>query len=79
VEVADVLGAGVAKALLGKDVLADDVPFVTGAIGLLGTRPSWDLMMGCPGGSCGSCRLACPTERSSPPTPGRPPTGTPAT
>ncbi|MCU1450175.1 MAG: Pyruvate oxidase [Acidimicrobiales bacterium] len=47
VEVADLLGAGVAKALLGKDVLPDDLPFVTGAIGLLGTRPSWELMEGC--------------------------------
>jgi pyruvate dehydrogenase (quinone) len=37
----------VAKALLGKDVLPDDLPFVTGAIGLLGTKPSYDLMMGC--------------------------------
>jgi pyruvate dehydrogenase (quinone) len=46
-QVADVLGAGVAKALLGKDVLPDDLPFVTGSIGLLGTRPSYDLMMGC--------------------------------
>ena len=46
-EVADVLGAGVAKALLGKAVLPDDLPYVTGAIGLLGTKPSWDLMMGC--------------------------------
>ena len=46
-EVADLLGAGVAKALLGKAVLPDDLPFVTGAIGLLGTRPSWDLMTGC--------------------------------
>jgi pyruvate dehydrogenase (quinone) len=46
-EVADVLGAGVAKALLGKAVLPDDLPFVTGSIGLLGTKPSWDLMMGC--------------------------------
>src|SRR5436305_8525379 len=46
-EVADVLGAGVAKALLGKDVLPDDLPFVTGSIGLLGTRPSYDLMMHC--------------------------------
>jgi pyruvate dehydrogenase (quinone) len=45
--VADLLGAGVAKALLGKDVLADTLPFVTGAIGLLGTRPSYDMMMGC--------------------------------
>jgi pyruvate dehydrogenase (quinone) len=47
VEVADLLGAGVAKALLGKDVLPDDLPFVTGPIGLLGTRPSYELMMGC--------------------------------
>ncbi len=47
IEVADVLGAGVAKALLGKDVLPDDLPFVTGAIGLLGTRPSYEMMMDC--------------------------------
>jgi pyruvate dehydrogenase (quinone) len=46
-ETADVLGAGVAKALLGRAALADDLPFVTGSIGLLGTKPSWDLMMGC--------------------------------
>ncbi len=46
-EVADILGAGVAKALLGKAVLPDDLPFVTGAIGLLGTKPSWDLMSNC--------------------------------
>jgi pyruvate dehydrogenase (quinone) len=45
--VADALGAGVAKALLGKAVLPDALPYVTGAIGLLGTRPSWDLMMQC--------------------------------
>lgn len=42
--VADTLGAGVAKALLGKAVLPDDLPYVTGSIGLLGTRPS-DIMM----------------------------------
>jgi len=47
VETAETLGAGVAKALLGKDVLPDDMPFVTGAIGLLGTRPSYELMKGC--------------------------------
>ncbi|KFA87756.1 thiamine pyrophosphate-requiring protein [Archangium violaceum] len=47
IEVADLLGAGVAKALLGKAVLPDSLPFVTGAIGLLGTRPSWDMMMEC--------------------------------
>ncbi|RKS06605.1 pyruvate dehydrogenase (quinone) [Nocardiopsis sp. Huas11] len=46
-EVADVLGAGVAKALLGKDVLSDEPSFVTGAIGLLGTRPSYELMRDC--------------------------------
>src|SRR5581483_11578059 len=40
VQVAELLGAGVAKALLGKAALPDDLPFVTGAIGLLGTKPS---------------------------------------
>src|SRR5947207_6935736 len=45
--VADLLGAGVAKALLGKDVLADDLPYVTGAIGLLGTIPSYEMMKDC--------------------------------
>jgi len=47
VEVAEKLGAGVAKALLGKAALPDDLPFVTGSIGLLGTKPSSDLMNGC--------------------------------
>jgi pyruvate dehydrogenase (quinone) len=47
VEIAELLGAGVAKALLGKDVLPDDLPFVTGPIGLLGSRPSFELMEGC--------------------------------
>ena len=47
IEVAETLGAGLAKALLGKSVLPDDLPFVTGAIGLLGTKPSSDLMNGC--------------------------------
>jgi pyruvate dehydrogenase (quinone) len=47
IEVATCLGGGVAKALLGKAVVPDDLPFVTGAIGLLGTEPSWDLMQGC--------------------------------
>jgi pyruvate dehydrogenase (quinone) len=46
-ELADVLGAGVAKALLGKDALPDTLPFVTGAIGLLGTEPSNKMVMGC--------------------------------
>lgn len=47
IETAEVLGAGVAKALLGKAAVPDDMPFVTGSIGLLGTKPSWDLMMNC--------------------------------
>ncbi|MBO0846937.1 MAG: thiamine pyrophosphate-requiring protein [Nocardioides sp.] len=46
-QVADLLGAGVAKALLGKDVLSDELPFVTGSIGLLGTRPSYEMMLDC--------------------------------
>jgi pyruvate dehydrogenase (quinone) len=46
-QAAELLGAGVAKALLGKDVLADHLPYVTGAIGLLGTIPSYKLMEGC--------------------------------
>ena len=46
-QVAEVLGAGVAKPLLGKDVLSDELPYVTGAIGLLGTRPSYELMRDC--------------------------------
>jgi pyruvate dehydrogenase (quinone) len=47
IEVADTLGAGVAKALLGKAAVPDDYPFVTGAIGLLGTRASYEMMTGC--------------------------------
>ncbi|HEX9162401.1 MAG TPA: thiamine pyrophosphate-requiring protein [Thermoanaerobaculia bacterium] len=46
-ETADLLGAGIAKALLGKQVVPDDLPFVTGSIGLLGTKPSWTLMDRC--------------------------------
>src|SRR5581483_1087056 len=44
IAVAQATGAGVAKALLGKDVVPDDVPCCTGSIGLLGTKPSWDMM-----------------------------------
>lgn len=47
IAVAERLGAGVAKALLGKAAVPDALPFVTGSIGLLGTKPSWDLMTGC--------------------------------
>jgi pyruvate dehydrogenase (quinone) len=45
--VADALGAGIAKALLGKAVVPDDLPFVTGSIGLLGTKPSDAMMADC--------------------------------
>ena len=47
IEVAETLGAGVAKALLGKAAVPDDLPFVTGSIGLLGTTPSWEMMTSC--------------------------------
>ncbi|HJW26597.1 MAG TPA: thiamine pyrophosphate-requiring protein [Rhodocyclaceae bacterium] len=47
IAVAEALGAGVAKALLGKAAVPDALPFVTGSIGLLGTKPSWDLMNDC--------------------------------
>ena len=56
--VADLLGAGVAKALLGKDVLSDELPFVTGSIGLLGTRPSYEMM--------GDCDTLLTSARTSP-------------
>ncbi len=47
IAVAERLGAGVAKALLGKAAVPDDLPYVTGSLGLLGTKPSWDLMQDC--------------------------------
>jgi pyruvate dehydrogenase (quinone) len=47
IAIADKLQAGAAKALLGKAVLPDDLPWVTGSLGLLGTKPSWDLMKEC--------------------------------
>ncbi|SAJ63745.1 thiamine pyrophosphate protein [Burkholderia multivorans] len=47
IAVADRLGAGAAKALLGKAALPDDLPWVTGSIGLLGTKPSYSLMTEC--------------------------------
>ena len=46
-QVADLLGAGVAKALLGKGVLSDEEPYVTGTIGIIGTKASWKLMQHC--------------------------------
>jgi len=47
IEVAELLGAGVAKALLGKAVLPDDLSYCTGPIGLLGSKPSWEMMNEC--------------------------------
>lgn len=47
IAIADTLQAGCAKALLGKAALPDDLPWVTGSLGLLGTKPSWDLMKDC--------------------------------
>jgi pyruvate dehydrogenase (quinone) len=47
IAVADTLGAGIAKALLGKAAVPDDVPYCTNTIGLLGTRPSWEMMRDC--------------------------------
>jgi pyruvate dehydrogenase (quinone) len=47
VQVAELLGGGVAKALNGRAALPDDLPFVTGSIGLLGTKPSNEMMMNC--------------------------------
>ncbi len=46
-QISDILGAGISKALLGKAVIPDDAPGCCGSIGLLGTKPSWDLMMNC--------------------------------
>jgi pyruvate dehydrogenase (quinone) len=46
-EVAELLGAGVAKALNGRSALSDDLPFVTGSIGLLGSKPSYDMIENC--------------------------------
>ena len=47
IEAAEVLGCGIAKALLGRAHPPDDLPFVTGPIGLLGSKPSYDMMMNC--------------------------------
>ena len=46
-EVADVLGAGIAKALNGRAVVPDDLPYVTGSIGLLGTKPTNEMIESC--------------------------------
>ena len=44
IAVADTLGAGVAKALLGKAAVPDDLPFVTGRLACWALSPSWDMM-----------------------------------
>jgi pyruvate dehydrogenase (quinone) len=46
-QVADLLGAGIAKALNGRFVMPDDLPYVTGPIGLLGSKPSYEMMENC--------------------------------
>jgi pyruvate dehydrogenase (quinone) len=47
IQIGDLLGAGIAKSWLGKAAVPDDVPFCTNSIGLLGTKPSWDMMQEC--------------------------------
>jgi pyruvate dehydrogenase (quinone) len=47
IEVAELLGAGITKALLGREVVPDDLPFVTGPIGLPGSKPSDEMVMNC--------------------------------
>jgi len=47
IQVAELLGAGVSKALLGRAAIPDELPFCCGSIGLLGTKPSWDMMQDC--------------------------------
>ncbi|MGE5136981.1 MAG: thiamine pyrophosphate-requiring protein [Gemmatimonadota bacterium] len=47
IETAELLGAGITKALLGREVVPDDLPFVTGPIGLLGSKPSDEMVMNC--------------------------------
>jgi pyruvate dehydrogenase (quinone) len=46
-EIAELLGAGVAKSWLGKAAIPEEIAFCTGHIGLLGSKPSWDLMRNC--------------------------------
>ena len=47
IETADLLGAGIAKALNGRAAVPDDLPFVTGPIGLLGSKPTYEMIEGC--------------------------------
>src|SRR5579863_2065119 len=45
--IAEILGAPIVKALLGKAAVPDDSPYTTGGIGLLGTEPSQDVLENC--------------------------------
>lgn len=47
IHVSDLLNAGIAKALLGKGAVPDALPQVTGGIGLLGTKPTYQMMSEC--------------------------------
>ncbi len=47
VQIAKMLGAGISKSWLGKAVVPEEVPFCAGHIGLLGSKPSWDMMQEC--------------------------------
>jgi pyruvate dehydrogenase (quinone) len=47
ITVADLLGSPVVKSLSGKQVIPDDHPLATGGLGLLGTKPSEELMEEC--------------------------------
>jgi len=47
IQISQLLGAGIAKSLMGLSILPEDTALVTGSIGLLGTKPSWDLMAEC--------------------------------
>jgi pyruvate dehydrogenase (quinone) len=44
---AEILGAPIVKALLGKAAVPDDSPYTTGSIGLLGTKPSQEVIEDC--------------------------------
>lgn len=46
-QVAEILGAPIVKALLGKAAVPDDSPYTTGSIGLLGTKPSEEAIRNC--------------------------------
>ncbi|MEU4874540.1 thiamine pyrophosphate-binding protein [Streptomyces sp. NPDC021608] len=45
--IAGLLGAGVAEELPAKDVVGDELPYVTGVVGPMGTRPAYELLRDC--------------------------------